>query len=244
MLEVFDLSVCYGPVKALDRVSLKVNSGEIVSLIGPNGAGKSTALKAACGVLGADGGSIVEGSIQYLGVRIDGRRTEELVKRGICLVPEGRRVFQSMTVEENLEMGGYTRKVDAALKNDMEDIFKMFPSLERRAARKAGTLSSGEQQMLAIGRALMLRPKLLMADEPSLGLSPNFVDVIFDALLRIRDRGTSILLVEQNGRMALDVCDRAYVFEQGRIVREGKKKALLDDPQISQVFLGGQFGRP
>ncbi len=239
MLEARAISVCYGPVKALEHASFRVNTGEIVSLVGPNGAGKSTALKAACGVLDADGGSIVEGSIYYLGARIDGLRTDELVKKGLCLVPEGRRVFPTMTVKENLEMGGYTRKSDATLRQDIEGVFKMFPGLQRRAEKKAGALSSGEQQMLAIGRALMLKPRLLMADEPSLGLSPNFVDVIFDTLLRIRDGGTSILLVEQNARMALDICDRAYIFEQGKIVREGDRQALLGDPRIRQVFLGG-----
>jgi branched-chain amino acid transport system ATP-binding protein len=238
LLEVLGISVCYGSIKALEHVSLSVSSGEIVSLVGPNGSGKSTLLKAVSGVLDADGGSIVEGTIHYLGTRINGLRTDELVKNGLCLVPEGRRVFSTMTVKENLEMGGYTRN-DAALKSDIENVFKIFPSLKSRATQKAGTLSSGEQQMLAIGRALMLKPKLLMADEPSLGLSPNFVNVIFDTLLQIRDRGTSILLVEQNARMALDVCDRAYVFEQGKIVREGEKQTLRDDPRIRQVFLGG-----
>lgn len=238
MLEVRDLSVCYGPVRALEQVSFVVGAGEIVSLVGPNGAGKSTALKAACGLLGVDGGSIEGGTISYLGTRIEGLRTDELAKRGLCLVPEGRRVFPTMTVKENLEMGGYTRTDGESLRADMLSIFELFPSLYQRAEQKAGTLSSGEQQMLAIGRALMLRPKLLMADEPSLGLSPNFVDVIFDTLLQIKDRGTGILLVEQNAGMALDVCDRGYVFEQGKIVIEGEKKKLLDDDRISQMFLG------
>jgi branched-chain amino acid transport system ATP-binding protein len=241
MLELIGISVCYGSNKALEDASLTVNSGEIVSLIGPNGAGKSTALKAACGMLGADGGSIVKGSIQFLGTRIDGLRTDQLVEKGLCLVPEGRRVFQTMTVMENLEMGGYTHASAQRLEADIEDIFKIFPSLQRRAAQKAGTLSSGEQQMLVIGRALMLKPKLLLADEPSLGLSPSLVNTIFDTLLSIRDRGTSILIVEQNARMALDICDRAYIFEQGKIVIEGKRRALLDDPHVKQVFLGGQL---
>jgi branched-chain amino acid transport system ATP-binding protein len=142
---------------------------------------------------------------------------------------------------ENLEMGGYARASAQKLKTDIEDIFEMFPNLQRRAAQKAGTLSSGEQQMLVIGRALMLKPRLLLADEPSLGLSPSLVDTIFDTLLSIRDRGTSILIVEQNARLALDICDRAYIFEQGRIVTEGKKQALLDNPHIKQVFLGGKL---
>jgi branched-chain amino acid transport system ATP-binding protein len=239
VLEAHRISVCYGAIKALEQVSFRVKSGEIVSLLGPNGAGKSTALKAACGLLQADGGQLTEGSIRYLGNRIDGLRTDEIAKMGISLAPEGRRIFSTMTVRENLEMGGYTRKDEAAVQQDIEEIFKMFPGLKNCTGRKAGTLSSGEQQMLAIGRALMLRPRLLMADEPSLGLSPNFVDIIFDALLRIRDRGTSVLLVEQNARMALEVCDRAYVFEQGKIVEEGDGKALLNDVRIKQVFLGG-----
>jgi branched-chain amino acid transport system ATP-binding protein len=241
MLDLIGISVCYGANKVLEDVSLTVNSGEIVSLIGPNGAGKSTALKAACGMLGAEGGAIVKGSIQFLGTRIDGLRTDQLVEKGLCLVPEGRRVFQTMSVMENLEMGGYTRASNQTLKTDIEDIFKMFPILQRRVAQKAGTLSSGEQQMLVIGRALMLKPKLLLADEPSLGLSPSLVDTIFETLLSIRARGTSILIVEQNARLALDICDRAYIFEQGRIVTEGKKQALLDDPHIKQVFLGGKL---
>ena len=238
MLEARGLSVCYGPVRALEDVSFSVNIGEIISLVGPNGAGKSTALKAVCGLLGAEGGSIVGGSILFMGARIEGLRTDELAKKGLCLVPEGRRVFPTMTVKENLEMGGYTREDGVTLREDMANIFELFPILYQRVAQKAGTLSSGEQQMLAIGRALMLRPNLLMADEPSLGLSPNFVAAIFDALVQIKKCGTSILLVEQNARMALDVCDRGYVFEQGKIVREGERMALLGDDRIKHVFLG------
>jgi branched-chain amino acid transport system ATP-binding protein len=239
LLEALGLSVCYGPARALELVSFRVKAREVVSFVGPNGAGKSTALKAVCGLIGAEGGSIAEGTILYMGERIERLRTDELVKRGLCLVPEGRRVFPTMTVKENLEMGAYTLKDGITLKRNMADVYDLFPSLFSRAAQKAGTLSSGEQQQLSIGRALMGGPKLLMADEPSLGLSPSFVDVIFDAFLRIKDRGTSILLVEQNARMALDVCDRAYVFEQGKIVKEGEREALLDDDRIRQVFLGG-----
>jgi branched-chain amino acid transport system ATP-binding protein len=239
VLEVRGLSVCYGPAQVLEKISLKVSPKEIVSIVGPNGAGKSTALRAICGLLGAEGGSIVHGTILYLGVRINELRTDELAKKGLCLVPEGRRVFPSLTVRENLEMGGYSRQDGPTLKEDMAYVFNLFPDLHRRTSQKAGTLSGGEQQMLTIGRALMLRPKLLIADEPSLGLSPNFVDVIFDTFLRIRDHGPSILLVEQNARLALDVCDRAYVFDQGRIFTEGTRKALLDDDQVWKLFFGG-----
>lgn len=228
MLEALDLSVYYGSVRALDGVTFDVNEAEIVSFVGPNGAGKSTALKAVCGLLSIDGGLIAGGTISYGGMQIAGVSTDRLARKGLCLVPEGRRVFPTMTVQENLEMGGYTLNDGPLLREEMTKVFSMFPLLRNRATRKAGTLSGGEQQMLAIGRALMLRPKLLMADEPSLGLSPNFIDVILDSFLHIRAQGTSILLVEQNARLALDICDRAYVFEHGN-VEEWKKAELLSD---------------
>jgi branched-chain amino acid transport system ATP-binding protein len=200
ILQVQNLTVYYGTVKALEDVSFKVDEGEIVAMIGPNGAGKSTALKAVSGLLEATGGDIESGEILFEGKGIKGLRTDELVNKGISLVPEGRRVFPTMTVSENLEMGAYTvaRGQGSGVRERVEKVFELFPLLRDRVEQKAGTLSSGEQQMLAIGRALMLKPKLLLADEPSLGLSPNFVDMIFDKLIEINKNGTSILLVEQN----------------------------------------------
>lgn len=238
LLEAKNLTVCYGMVKALENVSFSVNEGEIVAMIGPNGAGKSTALKAVSGLLDAVGGHIESGEIFFKGESIRGFRTDELVEKGLCLVPEGRRVFPTMTVLENLEMGAYTRN-DKAIKEDIENVLTLFPQLEERKRQKAGTLSSGEQQMLAMGRALMLKPKLLLADEPSLGLSPNFVDLIFDKLLEINKNGTSILLVEQNAQMALEVCHRGYVFEVGSIALEGIKEILVENEKVKKVYLGG-----
>lgn len=239
LLEVKNLTVCYGKVKALENVSFNVNEGEIVAMIGPNGAGKSTSLKAVSGVLEAAGGHIESGEVLFEGESIRGFRTDELVKKGLSLVPEGRRVFPTMTVIENLEMGAYIRNDKGSIKEDIENIFTFFPKLKERMKQKAGTLSSGEQQMLALGRALMLKPKLLLADEPSLGLSPNFVDTIFDKLIEINKNGTSILLVEQNAQMALEVCHRGYVFEVGSIALEGKKEVLIENEKVKKVFLGG-----
>lgn len=237
-LEVKNLTVYYGAVKALDNISFGVNQGEIVVMVGPNGAGKSTALKAVCGLLGATGGDIKKGKILFEGKNIKGLRTDELVKRGIVLVPEGRRLFPTMTVLENLEMGAFTRKDKQAITEDISKILDLFPQLKAMTKRKAGTLSTGEQQMLALGRALMLKPKLLLADEPSLGLSPNFVEKIFDELIEINKNGTSILLVEQNAQMALEVCRRGYVFEIGRIALGGEKQTLLENEKVKEILLG------
>lgn len=239
LLEAKNLTVRYGAVKALESVSFNVNEGEIVAMIGPNGAGKSTALKAVSGLLDAMGGHIEKGEILFEGKNIKGLRTDELVEKGISLVPEGRRVFPTMTVLENLEMGAFTRNDKTVIKEDIEKVLALFPQLKERRKQNAGTLSSGEQQMLALGRALMLKPKLLMADEPSLGLSPNFVDIIFDKLIEINKNGTSILLVEQNAEMALEVCHRGYVFEVGAIALEGKKENLIKNEMVKKVFLGG-----
>jgi branched-chain amino acid transport system ATP-binding protein len=238
LLEAKNLTVRYGMVKALENISFNVDEGEIVAMIGPNGAGKSTALKAVSGVLDATGGHIESGEILFEGKSIKGARTDELVEKGISLVPEGRRVFPTMTVLENLEMGAYTRN-DKNIKEDIDKVLALFPQLKERMSQKAGSLSSGEQQMLALGRALMLKPKLLLADEPSLGLSPNFVDLIFDKLIEINKNGTSILLVEQNAQMALEVCHRGYVFEVGSIALEGRRENLVKDEKIKKVFLGG-----
>lgn len=241
ILQVQNLTAYYGMVKALDNISFKVNKDEIVAMIGQNGAGKSTALKAVSGMLEATNGHIDQGKIVFEGKNIKGSRTDELVKKGISLVPEGRRVFSTMTVRENLEMGAYTlnRNQKPLIKERLAKVFELFPILHDRQKQKAGTLSSGEQQMLAIGRALMLQPKLLLADEPSLGLSPNFVELIFDKLIEINKKGTSILLVEQNAMMALDVCHRGYVFEIGSILLEGKKETLVQDERVKKAFLGG-----
>jgi branched-chain amino acid transport system ATP-binding protein len=238
LLEAKDLTVYYGTVKALEDVSFRVNGREIVAMIGPNGAGKSTALKAVSGLLEETGGKIESGEILFEGQNIIGLRTDELVIEGISLVPEGRRVFPTMTVFENLEMGAYTRSDKTSIRKDIGKVLMLFPQLKERIRQKAGTLSSGEQQMLAIGRALMLKPKLLLADEPSLGLSPNFVDLIFDKLVEINKNGTGILLVEQNARMALEICHRAYVFEIGSIALEGEKKSLIGNERIKEVYLG------
>jgi len=240
LLEAKNLTVYYGTVKALEDISFKVNEREIVAMIGPNGAGKSTALKAVSGLLEETGGTIESGEILFEGKNIKGFRTDELVIKGMSLVPEGRRVFPTMTVYENLEMGGFTvaSGQGSVIRERIEKVFELFPLLKDRVKQKAGTLSSGEQQMLAIGRALMLKPKLLLADEPSLGLSPNFVDLIFDKLIEINKKGTSILLVEQNARMALEVCHRGYVFEIGSIALEGEKKSLIENERIKEIYLG------
>jgi len=238
LLEVKNISVYYDSLRALSDVSFRVNEGEIISLIGPNGAGKSTALKAVAGILDTNGGTIEKGAILFDGKSIKGSKTHELVKSGLTLVPEGRHIFPTMTVFENLEMGAFTRIDKVAIKKDIDRICDLFPQLKARLRQKAGTLSTGEQQMLALGRALMLKPKMLLADEPSLGLSPNFVDLIFDKILEINRDGTSILLVEQNAQMALEICDRGYVFELGSIVLEGNKGDLLENEKIRKVYLG------
>jgi branched-chain amino acid transport system ATP-binding protein len=235
LLEVNNLIVYYGTVRALEKASFIVNPGEIVAMIGPNGAGKSTALKAVCGLVPAK-----EGDIKFQGKDIKGLSPDQLVKRGLSLVPEGRRIFSSMTVQENLEMGAYTvsGKEKAVIKERLAKIFVLFPILGERRKQKGGTLSSGEQQMLAIGRALMLEPKLLLLDEPSLGLSPNYLRVVFEKLVEINKAGTSILLVEQNASKAMEICHRGYVFEIGRIALEGGKDLLLKNSRIKEILMG------
>ncbi|MBU4179889.1 MAG: ABC transporter ATP-binding protein [Proteobacteria bacterium] len=224
-----------------------VSEGEIVAMIGPNGAGKSTALKAICGLLNPRSGEVL-----FQGENINGKQPYQLVEKGLCLVPEGRRVFTSMTVLENLEMGAYTvssaqwsvvsrknRQPKVDIRQLVEKVFSLFPVLKERQKQKSGTLSSGEQQMLAIGRALMLKPKLLLLDEPSLGLSPNYVDMVFERIKEINSEGTAILIVEQNARMALEYADRGYVFEIGKIAFEDKAKNLLENDEVRKSFLGG-----
>lgn len=234
LLEVKGLTVYYGAVRALERVSFRVDEGEIVAMIGPNGAGKSTALKAVCGLVKPTAGEVL-----LQGEKINGLRPDELVRKGLSLVPEGRRIFPSMTVVENLEMGAFIRQSNGAIKEELEKVFALFPHLKDRRNQRAGTLSSGEQQMLALGRALMLKPKLLLADEPSLGLSPNYMDLIFEKLTEINKSGTSILLVEQNAQMALEIAHRGYVFKIGEIVLEDKGRNLLEHEEVRKAFLGG-----
>lgn len=234
LLEAKNLTVYFGVVKALEGVSFHVMEGEIVAMIGPNGAGKSTALKAVCGLIRPRVGEVL-----FQGEKINGLRTDELVGKGISLVPEGRRLFPTMTVLENLEMGAFTRKDPQAISEDVQKVFDLFPVLRERRKQMAGTLSTGEQQMLALGRALMLKPKLLLADEPSLGLSPNFIDLIFDKLIEINKKGTSILLVEQNARMALEIAHRAYVFKIGSIAFEDTGGNMLENEEVKKAFLGG-----
>ncbi len=230
-----DLTVYYGAVKALEGVSFGVNEGEIVAMIGPNGAGKSTALKAVSGLVKPTAGEIL-----FRGEKINGLRPDELVKKGLSLVPEGRRLFPNMTVLENLEMGAFIKEVDgAAVREDLERAFALFSHLKERRSQKAGTLSSGEQQMLAMGRALMLNPRLLLADEPSLGLSPNYMELIFDKLTEINKSGTSVLLVEQNAQMALEIAHRGYVFKIGEIVLADSGKNLMENEEVKKAFLGG-----
>lgn len=233
LLEVKNLNANYGAVKALKDVSFHVKEGEIVGMIGPNGAGKSTALKAVLGLM-----DDIEGAIIFLGEDIINLSTDERVKKGMASVPEGRRVFPTMTVLENLEMGAFIRKDKNEIANDIEKIFAVFPILKARIKQKAGTLSTGEQQMLAIARALMLRSKLLLADEPSLGLSPALVSLIVYKLKEINRMGTTILLVEQNVRMALSISDRVYLFKMGKIELEGTGKELMDREDMKKYFLG------
>ncbi|MFZ3089205.1 MAG: ABC transporter ATP-binding protein [Nitrospirota bacterium] len=233
MLEAKNISVYYGSVKAIENVSFKVNAGEIVAMIGPNGAGKSTALKAVFGMV-----NIQSGEILFNGESIKDLRPDEHVSRGISLVPEGRRLFPSMTVIENLEMGAFLRK-DNNGKADIENILELLPALKDKRKQKAGVLSTGEEQMLAMGRALMQKPKLLLADEPSLGLSPSYVDMIFERLIEINKSGTSILFVEQNARMALEIAHRGYVFKIGQIFLEDTGKNLLENEEVEKAFLGG-----
>ncbi len=240
LLSVANLSVNYGTVPALNDIDFHVDSGEIIAMIGPNGAGKSTALKAVCGMLPEFSGQIVAGKILFNGKDITDWPTHELVKIGISLVPEGRRVFPTMTVKENLEMGAFLVSwINVLLMNSRTDsVLTMFPVLKDRLNQKAGTLSGGEQQQLALGRALMLEPKLLILDEPSLGLSPNYIGLVFEKLKQINENGTSILLVEQNARMALETCDRAYVYDIGSIGLNGTKAEMLNNSRVRDIYLG------
>jgi branched-chain amino acid transport system ATP-binding protein len=233
MLTLENVSVNYGAIEALDRISLHIEEGEVVTLIGANGAGKTTTLRTITGLLEPKNGKVT-----FAGQEINGLPAHKLVALGMAMSPEGRGVFANLSIRENLEMGAYLRGDKKEIANDMERGFTMFPRLREREEQKAGTLSGGEQQMLAIVRALMSRPRLLLLDEPSLGLAPLVVHTIFEAIEEIRARGTTILLVEQNANAALHHSDRAYVLETGRIVMEGNSQELAADPRIKQAYLG------
>lgn len=234
MLSVQDLNVYYGSIHALKGVSLEVNEGEIVTLIGANGAGKSTLLKTLSGLLKPK-----EGSIHYLGNPINGKPAQSIVKMGVSQVPEGRRVFADMSVEENIELGAYLRKDKAEIDKDLKKVYSIFPRLYERRKQTAGTLSGGEQQMLAMGRAIMARPKLLLLDEPSMGLAPLMVKTIFETVKDISEAGTTILLVEQNAHIALSIADRGYVIETGRVILSGTAAELQASEEVKKAYLGG-----
>ncbi len=233
MLSLRELDVHYGAIQALHRVSLDIAAGEVVTLIGANGAGKSTLLRAISGLVPRSGGEV-----RFEGVSLVRVPPHEIVRRGICHVPEGRRVFAGLTVAENLELGGYLERSRQAFAASLGEVLELFPRLAERRRQRAGTLSGGEQQMLAIGRALMGRPRLLLLDEPSLGLAPNLVQAIFGVIGDIRRRGVTILLVEQNAHMALRVADRGYVLEAGRVVLADTAAALAADPRVRAAYLG------
>ncbi|MGI6422959.1 MAG: ABC transporter ATP-binding protein [Syntrophomonadaceae bacterium] len=234
MLKIREIDVYYGAIHALKNLSLEVAEGSIVTLIGANGAGKTTTLKSISGILRPSSGSIL-----FKGQELLKMAPEKIVALGISQVPEGRRVFQEMSVLENLEMGAYLRSDKKGIQEDMENVFSRFPRLKERRKQSAGTLSGGEQQMLAIGRALMARPQLLLMDEPSMGLAPLLVVEIFNIIKDINSRGTTILLVEQNANMALSIADQAYVIETGEIVLQGSAKELMQSEEVKKAYLGG-----
>ena len=233
MLEIKDLHVSYGGIQALRGVSLNVPDGKIVTLIGANGAGKSTLMRTISGLVKAQSGSILWNGQELLGKPID-----QIVASGIAMSPEGRRVFADLTVLENLKIGAYLRKDKAETEKDLEWVYSLFPRLRERSWQSAGTLSGGEQQMLAVGRALMGKPKMILMDEPSMGLSPLLVKEIFEIIKEVNKQGITILLVEQNAKMALAVSDRAYVLETGTITIEGDAQQLLNDPRVKKAYLG------
>jgi len=235
MLKVENINIFYGTIQALRNVSFEVNQGEIVTLIGANGAGKTTTLRTISGLMHPKGGSI-----SFLNENILKKSPNKIVEMGLCQVPEGRRIFANLTVLENLEMGAYTRKDTKNLKDDFEMVFNRFPRLKERIKQIGGTLSGGEQQMLAMGRALMARPKLLVLDEPSMGLAPLFVNEIFSIVKDINKTGTTVLLVEQNANMALSIANRAYVLETGKIIITGDAKELMASPEVRKAYLGGK----
>jgi branched-chain amino acid transport system ATP-binding protein len=234
ILELKSISVHYGNIAAVQQLDLTVYAGEIVTLIGSNGAGKSTTLRTISGLLRP-----VSGEVMYQGRSINGIPGHEVVKLGICQSPEGRKIFHRMTVSENLDLGAYTRKDTAKIAEDRERVLDLFPRLRERINQKAGTMSGGEQQMLAVARALLGNPTLLLLDEPSMGLAPVLVDLIFETIERIRDQGVTVLVVEQNALAALEIADYAYVLESGRLAMQGEAAKLLDDPSVAAAYLGG-----
>jgi branched-chain amino acid transport system ATP-binding protein len=233
LLKVTGLKVAYGGIQAVKGVDFEVREGELVTLIGSNGAGKTTTMKAITGTLAA-----AEGDIEYMGKSIKGKGSWDLVREGLAMVPEGRGVFTRMTITENLQMGAYIREDKPEIANDIDMVFGIFPRLKERKDQLAGTMSGGEQQMLAMGRALMSRPKVLLLDEPSMGLSPIMVDKIFEVVRDVSARGVTILLVEQNASRALGIADRGYVMESGTVTMNGPAKELLNDPRVRAAYLG------
>ncbi|MBB3179505.1 ABC transporter ATP-binding protein [Variovorax sp. Sphag1AA] len=233
LLKISDLKVAYGGIQAVKGVDFEVREGELVSLIGSNGAGKTTTMKAITGTL-----PFLGGNIEFLGKSIKGRGAWDLVGEGLVMVPEGRGVFTRMTITENLQIGAYIRKDKAEIARDIDRVFTTFPRLKERANQLAGTMSGGEQQMLAMGRALMARPKVLLLDEPSMGLSPIMVDKIFEVVKQVYDQGVTVLLVEQNASRALQLADRGYVMESGLITMSGDAKVMLSDPKVRAAYLG------
>lgn len=234
MLEVKDLAVSYGAIKALRGISFSVGDGEIVTLIGSNGAGKTTTLHAVSNIIKKAGGTVT-----FAGQDITNEAPDKIVAKNLIQVPEGRRIFQNLTVRENLELGAFLRRDRVEIKRDMENVFELFPRLKERIRQNAGTLSGGEQQMLAMGRALMAEPKLLLLDEPSMGLAPILVDEIFDIIKKINGNGTTILLVEQNAFKALSIAHKAYVLETGAITKSGNAVDLINDDAVKEAYLGG-----
>ena len=233
LLEVSKLKISYGGINAVKGIDLAVEEGEMVALIGANGAGKTTTLKAICGIL-----KPAAGRVMYRGADVTGAPSFRLVEKGLALVPEGRQVFGRLTVEENLDMGAYARRDASAVKADRRRMYELFPRLYERRRQTAGTLSGGEQQMLAIGRALMSAPRLLLLDEPSMGLAPIMVQRIFETVRQVAEQGVTVLLVEQNAKLALEVSRRGYVMESGQITLADRARALLDNPQVRQAYLG------
>ncbi|MBR4464276.1 MAG: ABC transporter ATP-binding protein [Treponema sp.] len=234
MLEVTNLTVSYGAIRALKGISFEVGQGEIISLIGSNGAGKTTTLHSISNLIKKQGGSV-----SFNGEDITSLAADQIVRRGLIHVPEGRRIFANLTVKENLEMGAFIRKDKAGIKTDMERVYELFPRLKERIKQVAGTLSGGEQQMLAMGRGIMSQPKLLLLDEPSMGLAPILVDEIFSIIQRINKEGTTILLVEQNAFKAMSIANRVYILETGNIIKSGDAKELISDPTVKSAYLGG-----
>jgi branched-chain amino acid transport system ATP-binding protein len=233
MLKIRDLHVNYGGIKALKGININVPDGKIITLIGGNGAGKSTTLRAAVGLVKLSGGSILYDNNDLTGIK-----TKDIVSKGLVLVPEGRKVFANLTIHENLVLGSYARKDKLEIERDREKVLMLFPRLKERLKQKAGTLSGGEQQMLAVGRAIMTKPKLLMMDEPSLGLAPLIVKNIFEIIQNINKLGVTILLIEQNAKAALEIADYGYVMETGNIVMEGPGKELLNNEDVKKAYLG------